>query len=181
MVVMTGQQRRHVHLTHWGAAEIESDGRTLTSVRPWREAAAHRHPVRVDQPHIRKGWLEHGPDAAVRGSDVFGPVSWTTALDLLAGELRRVYGSYGPDGVFGGSYGWASAGRFHHAQSQLHRFLNCLGGYVRSVNNYSFGTSSVLLPHVVGHTGLVMGDGTAWPTLTEHTELLVAFGGVPAK
>ena len=112
MVVMTGQQRRHVHLTHWGAAEIESDGRTLTSVRPWREdpapsrilenlAAAHRHPARVDQPHVRQGWLEHGPDAAVRGDDVFVPVSWTTALDLLAGELRRVYGSYGPDGVFG--------------------------------------------------------------------------------
>ena len=110
---MAGQQRRHVHLTHWGAAEIESDGRTLTSVRPWREdpapsrilenlAAAHRHPARVDQPYIRKGWLEHGPGAAVRGSDVFVPVSWTMALDLLAGELRRVYGSYGPDGVFGG-------------------------------------------------------------------------------
>ena len=30
------------------------------------------------------------------------------ALDLLAGELRRVYGGYGPDGVFGGSYGWAT-------------------------------------------------------------------------
>jgi len=189
---MAGQQRRHVHLTHWGAAEIESDGRTLTSVRPWREdpapnrilenlAGAHRHPVRVDQPYIRKGWLEHGPDAAVRGSDVFVPVSWTMALDLLAGELRRVYGSYGPDGVFGGSYGWASAGRFHHAQSQLHRFLNCLGGYVRSVNNYSFGTSSVLLPHVVGDMGLVMGGATAWPVITEHTDLLVAFGGLSPK
>ena len=189
---MAGQQRRHVHLTHWGAAEIESDGRRLTSVRPWREdpapsrilenlAAAHRHPARVDQPYIRKGWLEHGPGAAARGSDVFVPVSWTMALDLLAGELRRVYGSYGPDGVFGGSYGWASAGRFHHAQSQLHRFLNCLGGYVRSVNNYSFGTSSVLLPHVVGDMGLVMGGATAWPVIAEHTDLLVAFGGLSPK
>jgi hypothetical protein len=34
----------------------------------------------------------------------------------------------------------------HHAQSQLHRFLNCLGGYVRHVNSYSLGTSAVLLP-----------------------------------
>src|SRR6201986_3115729 len=192
MVVMAGKQRRHVHLPHWGGAEIESYGRTLTSVRPWREdpaprrilenlAAAHRHPVRVDQPYIGKGWLEHGPDAAARGSDVFVPVSWTTALDLLAGELRRVYGSYGPDGVFGGSYGWASAGRFHHAQSQLHRFLNCLGGYVRSVNNYSFGTSSVLLPHVVGDVGVVMGGATACPVIAEHTDLLVAFGGMSPK
>src|SRR5436309_1943253 len=183
MVSMVASQRKHVHLTHWGAAEIESDGRRLTSVRPWREdpdpsrilenlATAHRHPARIDQPYIRQGWLEHGPGAAARGSDVFVPVSWTMALDLLAGELRRVYGSYGPDGVFGGSYGWASAGRFHHAQSQLHRFLNCLGGYVRSVNNYSFGTSAVLLPHVVGDTALVMGGAPAWAA---------ALTGVPAE
>src|SRR4029453_16671466 len=57
MVIMTGEQRRHVHLTHWGAAEIESDGRTLTSVRPWRggpgprrgpgdTGAGPRHPAR---------------------------------------------------------------------------------------------------------------------------------------
>jgi biotin/methionine sulfoxide reductase len=192
MVIVSRQQRRYIHLTHWGAAEIESDGRQLTSVRPWREdpapsrilenlAAAYRHPARVDQPHIRQGWLERGPGPAARGSDVFVPVSWDEALDLLAAELRRVYGSYGPDGVYGGSYGWASAGRFHHAQSQLHRFLNCLGGYVRSVNNYSFGTSSVLLPHVVGDTGLVMAGATAWPVIAEHTDLLVAFGGLSPK
>jgi len=100
MVVVFRQQRRYVHLTHWGAAEIESDGRQLTSVRPWREdpapsrilenlAAAHRHPARIDQPYIRQGWLEHGPAAAARGSDVFVPVSRETALDLLATELRR--------------------------------------------------------------------------------------------
>src|SRR4029079_6593978 len=170
----------------------ESDGRTLTSVRPWREdpahsrilenlAAAHRHPVRVDQPHIRKGWLEHGPDAAVRGSDVFVPGSWTTALALLAGELRRVYGSYGPDGVFGGSYGWSSAGRFHHAQSQLHRFLNCLGGYVRGEHSYSNGAQSVILPHVVGAMREFLDRATAWSVLERHTELFICFGGIPLK
>src|SRR5256884_9297506 len=115
MVVMAGQQRRQVHLTHWGAAEIESDGRTLTSVRPWREdpapsrilenlAAAHHHPARVDQPYIRKGWLEHGPGAAARGSDVFVPVSWTTALDRLAGGLRPGDGTFGPGCVFLGAF-----------------------------------------------------------------------------
>jgi biotin/methionine sulfoxide reductase len=51
--------------------------------------------------------------------------------------------THGPGAVFGGSYGWASAGRFHHAQSQIHRFLNtALGGYVKSVNSYSSGASS---------------------------------------
>ena len=100
MVTVARPQRRYVHLTHWGAAEIESDGRQLTSVRPWREDPA---PSRI---------LEN------LASDVFVPVSWEAALDLQATELRRVYGRYGPDGVYGGSYGWASAGRFRHAQSQ---------------------------------------------------------------
>src|SRR5260370_32512355 len=111
MVVVAGQQRRHVHLTHGGAAEIESDGRKLTSVRPWREdpapsrilenlATAHRHPARIGQPYIRQGWLEHGPGAAPRGSDAFVPVSWATALDLLAGGLRPGYARYCPDGAF---------------------------------------------------------------------------------
>src|SRR5580704_9192189 len=192
MVIMTAEQRRHVHLTHWGAAEIESDGRQLTSVRPWREdpapsrilenlAAAHRHPARIGQPHIRQGWLEHGPGAAARGSDVFVPTSWPTALDLLAGELRRVYADYGPDGVFGGSYGWASAGRFHHAQSQLHRFLNCLGGYVRHVNSYSHGTSTVLLPYVIADMTVLQIHATAKSVIAEHTDLVVAFGGLSPK
>ena len=45
--------------------------------------------------------------------------SWTSRR-----ELGRVRDEHGPGAVFGGSYGWASAGRFHHAQSQVHRFLN---------------------------------------------------------
>src|SRR5580704_9544928 len=185
MMIVSRQQRRYVHLTHWGAAEIESDGRQLTSVRPWREdpapsrilenLTAHRHPARVDQPHVRRGWLEDGPAAATRGSDVFVPVSWDVALDLLATELRRVYGRYGPDGVYGGSYGWASAGRFHHAQSQLHRFLNTLGGYTASTQTYSWAAGEIILPHVIGSTdGLIAGHST-WDTIVEHSELIVAF------
>ena len=69
-------------------------------------------------------------------------MSWDAALDLLGAELARVRDTHGPGAVFGGSYGWASAGRFHHAQSQIHRFLNTsLGGYVRSVNSYSSGAA----------------------------------------
>ena len=63
-------------------------------------------------------------------------MEWDEALDLVAAELRRVRTEHGNEAIFGGSYGWASAGRFHHAQSQLHRFLNCIGGYTASVNSY---------------------------------------------
>ena len=63
--------------------------------------------------------------------------------------------------MYGGSYGWASAGRFHHAQSQLHRFLNCAGGYVRHVNSHSLGTSTVLLPYVIADVNVLQTHATA--------------------
>ncbi|MGW4091485.1 molybdopterin-dependent oxidoreductase [Nocardia sp. NPDC004750] len=180
------------HLTHWGAFEADSDGERLTEVRPWRGdpepmplignvASAQHHPTRIDRPYVRQGWLENGPGPGPRGSEAFVPVSWERALDLLAGELDRVYRRYGAEAVYGGSYGWASAGRFHHAQSQLHRFLNCLGGYVRHVNSYSLGTSTVFLPHVIGDIGWLTQQATAKTVLAEHSELVVAFGGLSPK
>ncbi|HSZ42741.1 MAG TPA: molybdopterin-dependent oxidoreductase [Trebonia sp.] len=187
-----------VHLTHWGTFEAVSDGERLTDVRPWRGdpepmplignvASAQHHPARIARPHVRKGWLDHGPGTAEcaakgRGDEPFVPVSWDTALSLLSGELRRVYRDHGAEAVFGGSYGWASAGRFNHAQSQVHRFLNCLGGYVRSVNSYSLGTSEVLLPHVIADVNSVLvSRATAKSVVAEHSDLVVAFGGLSPK
>jgi biotin/methionine sulfoxide reductase len=181
-----------VHLTHWGTFEAVSDGERLTEVRPWRAdpepmplienvASAQHHPARIARPHVRKGWLDHGPGAPRRGDEPFVPVSWDTALGLLSGELRRVYRDHGAEAVYGGSYGWASAGRFHHAQSQVHRFLNCLGGYVRHVNSYSLGTSTVLLPYVIADVNVLQTHATAKSVIAEHSELVVAFGGLSPK
>lgn len=179
-------------LTHWGAFEGESDGVRLTAVRPWSGdpdpnpllgniASAQHHPARVDRPHVRRGWLERGHGPAERGEDEFVPLEWERALELLAGELRRVYTEHGPRAVYGGSYGWSSAGRFHHAQSQLHRFLNTLGGYTRSVNNYSFGAASVLLPRVLGGIDVAMNGADSGSVIAAHTELMVCFGGLSPK
>lgn len=150
------------HSAHWGVFSARwRDGEL--AVRPYggdpdpnaiagNFPAALRHRGRIAQPMVRRGWLENGPGPDDRrGRDEFVPLPWPEMLDRLAGELSRVRGVHGLGAVFGGSYGWASAGRFHHAQSQIHRFLNtALGGYVRSVNSYSAGASTVLLPHIIG-------------------------------
>ena len=82
----------------------------------------------------------------------------------------------------GGSYGWSSAGRFHHAQSQVHRFLNmAFGGYVRSVNSYSAGASAVILPHVMGGYEAVSRHNVTWDQVAEHTDTVLAFGGMALK
>ncbi|GAA2011042.1 molybdopterin guanine dinucleotide-containing S/N-oxide reductase [Catenulispora yoronensis] len=179
--------------SHWGAYSVRTaaDGGIAVQPHPADPApspllgnvpGALRHRTRVARPAVRRGWLEHGPGPSPRrGLDAFVEVGWDEALDLLAAELDRVRTGHGNEAVFGGSYGWASAGRFHHAQSQLHRFLNGFGGYTSSRNSYSLGTSLVLLPHLVGDADAVLRAGSSWPTIVEHTELIVAFGGIPEK
>jgi biotin/methionine sulfoxide reductase len=181
------------HTSHWGAFEAEVEDDRLVRILPGRLdpdpsplldniPTSLRHPVRITQPMVRSGWLDRGPGPDERrGSEPFVPISWETAIGLLSGELRRVLDAGGPRAIFGGSYGWASAGRFHHAQSQLHRFLNCLGGYTSSVNSYSLGASRVILPRVIGTHDELLSRTTPWPLLARHSELIVAFGGMPLK
>ena len=109
------------------------------------------------------------------------PVSWDDLTELLSAELRRVYDDFGAPAVYGGSYGWSSAGRFHHAQSQVHRFLNLLGGYTASVDSYSHGAGDVILRRAIGNADMLGSASTSWASIVENCELLVTFGGVPLK
>ena len=181
------------HSSHWGVFGARLDGDRLI-VRPHASdpdpnqiidnfVTALRHPVRVREPVVRRGWLERGPGPdPARGSDEFVALPWNEVLDRLAEELQRIKNTYGAEAIFGGSYGWSSAGRFHHAQSQVHRFLNTtLGGYVRSVNTYSAGASGVILPHVMGSMDDVARRNVTWEQIVDHTDVVLAFGGMALK
>lgn len=181
------------HSAHWGAFQAAWDGRQL-HVRPHADdpdpnplidnlPGLVRHAARVARPMVRRGWLDHGPGPdPQRGHDGYVAMDWHEVLDRVAAELKRVKDAYGAHSVFGGSYGWSSAGRFHHAQSQVHRFLNTtLGGYVRSVNSYSAGASAVILPHVLGPMDDVARRNVSWEQIVAHTDVVLAFGGLPLK
>ncbi|WP_342358769.1 molybdopterin guanine dinucleotide-containing S/N-oxide reductase [Terrarubrum flagellatum] len=190
------EQRRdgfRSHTSHWGAFSARWREGQL-DVRPHpvdpdpnrvieNFPSALRHQARIARPMVRRGWLERGPGPdSRRGRDEFVPLSWEEALDLLGKELARVRSEHGPGAVFGGSYGWASAGRFHHAQSQIHRFLNtAMGGYVRSVNSYSSGASSVLLPHIMCAPEDMTRRNVSWEQIVEHSDIVLAFGGMALK
>ncbi len=132
---------------------------------------------------MRESWLKLGPgrNTHMRGREPFVEVSWEIAHKLVADELRRVQAIGGADAIYGGSYGWASAGRFHHAQGQIHRFLNQIGGYVSSRDSYSYGAGNVIMPHIVAPMDKLLDQHTSWDILQQHTTLFVAFGGVPVK
>ncbi len=180
--------------THWGLyrARLEA-GRAvaLDAFEGDREPSAigsailgaRLSPARILRPAIRKSFLEHGWRAGGegRGGEPFVEVDWETAERVAAGELDRVKREHGNSAIYGGSYGWASAGRFHHAQSQIHRFLNCIGGYTRSVQNYSFAAADVILPHVLGTTQGLASGHTPWSLIAGHSKLIVMFGGLPVR
>jgi len=179
--------------SHWGAFEVDVEGDRVVAARPFAAdpdppsipailPAAIHHRSRVARPSIRRGWLERR-DRAGRGSDDFVALPWDEALDIVAQEIGRIVDTHGNEAVFGGSYGWGSAGRFHHAQSQVHRFLNCLGGYVASVGSYSTGCAQAIMPHVFGvdFLDLLYQHQDGWQTIHDHTETLVMFGGINPK
>jgi biotin/methionine sulfoxide reductase len=186
------ERRGLPHSSHWGAFSVLLREEGIEIVPHPRDAdpsallgnvpASVSHPARIARPMVRRGWLEHGPGPDHRrGRDEFVPVSWSRALDLVAAEMRRVYAAHGPRAVFGGSYGWASAGRFHDAQSQIHRFLNLAGGYVRSVGSYSSGAATVILPHILGPQAAAAGNNVSWDELVAESAMVLAFGGMALK
>jgi len=181
------------HASHWGVFRAGWQGDTMVVVPHPDDPdpssilgnfpTAAKHKARVAQPMVRRGWLENGPGPdSKRGRDEYVPVTWEQAIELVAKELARVKEKHGLTSIFGGSYGWSSAGRFHHAQSQVHRFLNVsLGGYVRSVNSYSAGASAVIIPHVLGTYEPVARYSVTWDQIVAETDYVLAFGGMAVK
>ena len=173
--------------THWGAYQVSTEGGQVVSLTPFADdpdpspigygmPQALNDPVRIQQPMVRKAWLEKisNGHSEGRGKGPFVSVSWDRALDLVADEIDRVRQTYGNGAIYAGSYGWASAGRFHHANSQLHRFMALAGGYVYSKNTYSLAAGDVILPHVIGMgTFEQMEINTPLSMIADHTELLV--------
>ncbi|MFV2196254.1 molybdopterin-dependent oxidoreductase [Nocardiopsis sp. LOL_012] len=184
----------HPTSAHWGSYRVLVDDGRVVGVRPDPEdpapspvmantPGAQHHASRVARPAVRRRWLEHGPGPDPRRGDpgdAYVEVEWATVLDVLARELDRVRTEHGSAAIYGGSYGWGSAGRVHHAQSLLHRFLNTIGGYTRSRTTYSHGAVEVLMPHLLGTPAAnrLLHRAPSWTAIAEHTDLLVSFGGL---
>lgn len=179
------------HACHWGAFLAEVDDARLVGTRPFDKDPAPTDliaawpemvysPLRVARPFVRKGYLS-GDGGALRGEDDYVAVPWDEALDLAADALRKTKRDFGNSGICGGSYGWSSAGRVHHAKSALKRFLNGFGGCTGQWSNYSYGAADALMPHVVGQPEAMNTPVTELAEVARHAKIMLAFGGIPSK
>jgi biotin/methionine sulfoxide reductase len=181
-----------MHAAHWGAFNAIVDNGRVVGTKPFvkdphpsdliRAMPEVVHsPCRIDRPYVRKRWLSGCRSDATRQDDDFVPISWDRAIMLVADEIRRVRESHGSTAIYGGSYGWSSAGRFHHAKTQLQRFLAAGGGFTGSLYSYSYGAAQAFLPHVLGSTEVATGRMTDWAAITRHAKLMICFGGLPLR
>ena len=179
--------------THFGPLRVETASGAVVDVRghdldpapaAFAETLIDHTSLRIARPCVRRSWLDHGPGSRgeERGRDPFVEVDWDEALDLVAGELARVRDHHGHTSVFGGSYGWGSAGRFHYPGTQVHRFLRLFGGYTDVRGTYSASAAETVVPYIIGmgyHQGIA--EQTSWSVIAEHTDLMVSFGGMRAS
>jgi biotin/methionine sulfoxide reductase len=181
------------HASHWGAFTAVVENGRLTRAEPFPGDPAPpallggmaelvHSPLRIDRPYVRQGWLAGDRAGGTpRGGEKFVPIDWDTAVRLVGGEVARVRDTHGPASVFGGSYGWASAGRFHHSRSQLHRLLSAAGGFTGQVTNYSYAAGMTLMPHIVGTNDVIQGPAVAWRDIIANARLMLCFGGITLR
>lgn len=187
--------RRVAHCAHWGAFTILVDDEDhIVGVEPFEHDPAPSPQIdavkdwmdpgrRIDQPMVREGWLRRrgASDRSGRGREAFIPVSWDEATGLVADEINRVRQAHGNDSIFAGSYGWTSAGRFHHAQSQVKRLLNLVGGFTGHRDTYSYGAGAVIARHVMGSDADYQGQGVSLDSVSQHCERLLIFGALSPR
>ena len=107
-----GKKFSKVTTSHWGAFNVFVENDRIVKTEPFHADPAPPniselvpnavyHSTRIDQPYVRKGWIEKKPDTA-RGSDEFIPIGWEDAIDLAAKELNRIKNDYGNKAIYGG-------------------------------------------------------------------------------
>lgn len=177
-------------LTHWGPHLIEADGQRITAVHghpsdpdpsPIGQGLRAVNECRVARPSVRRSWLEHGPGAApeLRGKEPFVEISWDEAFALVGAELARVRDNHGAESIYAGSYGWGSAGSFHHPSTQARRFFRLFGPVTTSALNYSSAAAMTIVPYIFGTPWYpTCQQAHSWSVIADHCEFFVSFGSL---
>ena len=181
------------HMAHWGAFRVTVVDDEIVDVAGHPDDPAPS-PLndnfvdgvrrgRVARPSIRRGWLDRRPGSgsADAGRDTYVEVPWDEALDLAAAELRRVRDDARQ------RVDLRRLLRLGERRSlpprpepaaplpQLHRWLHVVGQLATRSP-----APRCCCPHIIGYSD-VRYRATTWPEILDHTDLVVAFGGMNPK
>ncbi len=143
-----------------GAPHPYTDGVICAKVA--RYAERHHHPARLSTPLRRVG---------PKGSGRFEPISWDTALTLVADGFRRAMEAHGPETV----WPYAYAGTMGHVQrGAIERFRHGLGA---SGQKHTI-CSTIAKAGWTAGTGVYAGSD---PRRMADAEVIVVWGGNPVN
>ena len=109
-----------------------------------------------------------------RGEGKFERITWDEAYTIIAGELKRVYDTYGPEAVYR-QYASGHTSATVNRRGEIHRLLNLLGGYLDYYGTYSAAQIVAATPYTYGQRGSnSIGD-------IANSRLAVFFGNNPIE
>jgi len=122
---------------------------------------------RLKYPMKRKNWEPGGGKKELRGQDEWVRISWDEALDIVAGEIKRIKEKYGSSAIFVPS------------GSALPRTLSLYGGYTERWGAVSWGTWPEVFPYITGIKANGANEGNDRFRLRK-SKLIVLWGANPA-
>lgn len=128
---------------------------------------------RLKYPMKRKNWEPGGGNKELRGRDEWVRISWDEALDIVAGEIKRIKEQYGNASFFvpaGGSGG----------DMEPIRLLSAYGGCTTRWGDVSWGAWPVVWQKVTGIKDSGATDGNDRFRLRD-SKLIVLWGANPAQ
>jgi anaerobic dimethyl sulfoxide reductase subunit A len=135
------------HVSQGRITRLDADDRPDTLAAPQLRACVRGrsylrrqyHPDRLLWPLRRAGR---------RGEGQFEPISWSDALDMLAGQIQRVRQAYGNSALFV-PYGTGSYNQLNGSHL-ARRLMNLHGGCLGIYNSYSWAATNLATPTVYG-------------------------------
>lgn len=144
--------------------DTHEDSPDYPQQRGCHRGRSQRHHVfgadRIKYPMKRKNWEPGGGNKELRGIDEWERISWEEALDLVAGELKRIKNEYGNKSILGTS-----------------RLLNFYGGGLVRWGSSSSGAWSVPQECMTGSFSWKANDRLDW----RNSKLIVLWGANPAR
>jgi trimethylamine-N-oxide reductase (cytochrome c) len=138
-------------------------------------------PNRIKTPCVRKSFLEGRKQPELRGAEPFISISWEDVIDLVADKLLQAKQSYGNESILRTSFaGWSNAGAITRPNIIQGRFLGLFGGYTDTINDYSAGASTQIMPYVLGKME-VYSKQTSYEVIAKNTRTIVLWGTDPLK